>query len=342
MHDRSNKNGLSTQFSSASFLLFCYAILIGITCFLLVFILIDECHKYHTPYDYISSIIPAVNLNFAQDALTVNHATIPDPDTEHDFIDLQPTVDIWLHQTPISDISLYIYDLDHERVAASYHPDQILGVASIYKLFFAYASYQQIDSAGLNGNQIFITTTDYRAGDYTLYECLDLIIRESYNGCADPIHDSLIHQQRVESLITDLKLKNTLEHGLYSTAYDITMLLRHIWQHPNLSEDSWNRLADSMLNQPITKIDDDTIYNWRQGFPAGFSASAQVYNKVGWDWNGHLWTTYADTGFLVFPEQNRHYAFAIITSGITNPDAAPLTQLGQMIETVVTQQDTED
>lgn len=105
------------------------------------------------------------------------------------------------------------------------------------------------------------------------------MIRESYNGCADPMRANSIFDARAEAIVDELELKNTSNLGLYSTAADLTKLLELYYYHPDLSESSWNKIADSMLNQPPTKISEDTTYDWRQGLPARFSTKRKSMIK---------------------------------------------------------------
>lgn len=248
-----------------------------------------------------------------------------------EFIDLQPTIDAWLKDTSVQ-VGLMIYDLDNNKVAAEYNPNQIFNVASIYKLFFTYVGYQQLELGEIDANEYYLTTSDYRAGNYNFGECLDLMIRESYNGCADHMRDDTNMAQNVKELTSELGLENTSELGLYSTAADLTKLLIRYWGHPDLSSQAWEKIADSMLNQPATEIAPGIIYNWRQGLPSGFNAT-QVYDKVGWEWNGTSWNTYADAAFLV--TANRHYSAVVLTSGLTDPETKPLCKLGEQIETAI-------
>lgn len=254
------------------------------------------------------------------------------PVTASEFIDLQSTVDDWL-KTTNRQIGLMIYDLDHGRTAASFQPNKIFNIASIYKLFFVYDGYRQITLGLQDPNDIYITTSDYRADDYTFSECLDLMIRESYNGCADPMRSNSNSFKRVEKLIAELGLKNTEEAGLYSTAADVTELLKLYWQHPDLSDATWQAIADSMLNQPPTTVAPETTYDWRQGLPAGFSKTTKVYDKVGWNWNGHRWDTYADAAIVEFPQQNRHYIVVVITEDLDSEKT--ITNLATRLEAVI-------
>ena len=239
------------------------------------------------------------------------------------FIDLQPTIDSWLSSINAK-VGLMIYDLDHDQVAAEHNSTTMMESASVYKLFFAYDGYTQIDRGQDNGEAYYTTT--YDKGDLSLYSCLDLIIRESYNGCADPLRQEAGRFARAEELAQRLGLSATSSAGLYSSAADLTKLMQLFWEHPDLSSDSWERIQDSMLNQPIT------TYDWRQGLPSGFN-QALVYDKVGWSYTGSYWSIYNDVAFVVFPEIGRHYIVVVLTSGLSTYQ--PLVDLGNRIETTV-------
>lgn len=253
------------------------------------------------------------------------------------IIDFQSLIDQWVADTVISsriDVGVVIYDLDHQTTVGAYQADTVFNAASIYKLFYAYDGYREISANRDSANSYFITTAD--KGDLTLGDCLDLIMRESYNGCAEPLRNDSSRTARVEALISELDLTNTTGAGLYSTANDLAALLKLYWEHPDLTADQWLKLQDSMLNQPPTPsvYNYDAIDDWRQGLPAGFT-TAEVYNKVGWAWNGSCWSVYDDAAIVVFPEQNRHYIVVALTEGLAGPIPTPLVQLGQLIETTV-------
>lgn len=259
-----------------------------------------------------------------------NETSIPSdaPPQKPAFIDLQPTVDTWLSTLPNqSQVGLMIYDLDYNQIAASYHPNEVFNSASIYKLLFAYDGYHQIDQGLDNATTVFTYANDnFHSGALTLGDCLDLILRESYNTCADPLRSDPSRFARAEALTTELGLQNTSSAGLYSSAADLTKILQRYYTHPDLSETSWLKIQDSMLNQPAT------TYNWRQGLPSGFNV-AQVYDKVGWNWTGSYWDPYNDAAIVEFPEQDRHYIVVVMTRFL--PSFAPLVELGQSIESTV-------
>ncbi len=240
-----------------------------------------------------------------------------------EFINLQPVVDQWLATAP-GNVGLMIYDLDNDQVAAASNAERIFNTASVYKLFFAYDGYREIDAGRDVGTAVLVQTPD--KGELTVSTCLDLIIRESYNGCADPLRADPERFARAEALATELQLAHTSSAGLYSTAADLTALMKLYWQHPDLSAESWSAIQDSMLNQPAT------TYNWRQGLPSGFNV-AEVYNKVGWNYTGSYWSIYNDVAFLVFPEQNRHYIMVVLTENF--PTYAPIINLGTIVENAI-------
>ncbi len=281
---------------------------------------------------------PAQPINPPDAPLDEDTANPPEVPITPEFIDLQPTVDNWLASTN-RQVGLLIYDLDNERPAATYNQDQIFNVASIYKLFFVYNGYAAISSDPTLADQTYITTYDYRAGTYTFAECLNLMVRESYNGCADPMRSNTESFTKASDLARQLNLSSQAisSAGLYASAADLTALLKLYWQHPNFSEELWSKFTDSMLNQPPTQISADTIYDWRRGLPAGFSNQTKVYDKVGWAWNGSNWSVYADAGFLEFPTENRHYSFVVLTKNFN--DAKTISNLGSQLEATILSSD---
>lgn len=256
-------------------------------------------------------------------AETIIEVTPQEP-AKPEFINLQPTVDEWLAGVD-GNVGLMVYDLDHNQVAAEYNANEIFNSASIYKLFFVYDGWRQIEAGNDDEAEVFVTTSD--KGALTLESCLDLMIRESYNGCADPMRADTERFARAEALATELGLQNTSSAGLYSSAADLVELLKFYWQHSDLSSETWAKIQDAMLNQP------PTTYNWRQGLPSGFSDAALVYDKVGWNYNGSRWTIYDDAAIVEFPEQNRHYIIVVMTENFRTPE--PLVRLGQMLESTI-------
>lgn len=286
-------------------------------------------HRSLQSDDHTTTIFPDQPDDTSDQSTAASDSDAADQPTTPALIDFQPLLDQWVADTRGSsqiDLGVMIYDLDHQTVVGSYQPDTVFNSASIYKLFYAYDGYREIAAGRDSADAYFITTAD--KGDLTLGACLDLIIRESYNGCADPLRSDPDRTARVEALISDLGLTNTTNAGLYSSARDLTRLLQLYWEHPNLTANQWTTIQDSLLNQP------PTAYDWRQGLPAGFT-TAEVYNKVGWAWNGSYWSVYNDAAIVVFPEQQRHYLIVVLTEGISSAVPTPIIQLGQVIEAAV-------
>lgn len=266
-----------------------------------------------------------------------NEPTPPDANeiTEAKFIDLQPTIDTWVKTLNRDErAGVMIYDLTNSRTAASYHADEVFDVASVYKLLFTYDGYRQIALGADDPNSFYTRTED--KGNLTLSKCLDLMIRESYNGCADKMLSDQYRASRVNDLIRSVGMTNTSNHGLTSTAADLTKLLRTYWRHTDLNQDLWGQITDSMLNQPPSHNENGELYNWRQGLPAGFGKNVNVYNKVGWEWNGSRWNIYADAAIVDFTEFKHYYTVVVLTSNLSSYNK--ITRLGQMIEdTVITE-----
>ncbi len=261
------------------------------------------------------------------DYQSTNVDTKPDNPTsnvnpEPAFLNLQSVVDDWL-KTVNGEAGIMIYDLDHSHIAAEYNANKTFYAASLYKLFFVYDGYSQIEKGSENPDEFFVFS--YDKGNLTYAACLDLMIRESYNPCADPMRADPAKYARVETFIHQYNLSGTTEAGLQTTATDMVELLKIYYRHTDLSDTSWQAILDSMLNQP------PTTYDWRQGLPSGFT-TAKVYDKVGWYAQDNRWTTYNDVAIIDFTEDNRHYAIAILTSNINPEDIA---RFGKALEASV-------
>lgn len=233
-------------------------------------------------------------------------------------IDLQGTVNQWISSVGNNNAGVYIFDLDNNAEVGSHNGNRKFFTGSIYKLFFVYEAYLRISQGIVDGDEYF-------ADGKTRLECLDLMIRESYNPCADQLRKEMADE--IDDIISDkFKISDTESGGLYASAKAIGDMLKIYYNHTELSEDLWIKIADSMLNQPTT------TYNWRQGLPSGFTV-ARVYNKVGWNSeDGIKWTNYNDAAMVEFPEQKRHYIVVVLTTNTSNTKVA---ELGRLIEEAV-------
>ena len=271
-------------------------------------------------------------------------AVEPEPEiTTPEKIDLQLTVDQWLVTQASKDNSgIVIFDIDNNEVVARHNEDKKIYIASIYKMFVAYEGYYRIDRGLWNGEDTYAIGKDIDGNQFTKSKCLDYMIRYSYSPCAETMWSEIGHD-KLQSIYNEKGFLNTNISGIESTPSDLVKLYKLFYRHTDLSEESWEKIQDSMLNQEAPKTASSAYtQNWRQGFPSGFS-TAKVYNKVGWLGDGGgTWNYYADAAFVNFPETvdrdtgakrpERHYIMIVLTQK-TNP--ANLVQLGRKIEETI-------
>lgn len=267
----------------------------------------------------------------------------PEPEPKNpELIDLQKTVDAWVKtQKNARNSGIIIYDIDNDEVVAKHNENQKFRIESIYKMFVALEGYYRIDSGKWKGDDTYRIAKDFNNKTYTRYLCLDHMIRYSYSICAEVMWNEIGHGN-LQTIYNNKGYKNTSIQGLTSTPSDLMKLYQEYWEHEDLSEDSWKKIKDSMLNQKANTKNTTYNRNWRQGLPSGFS-TAKVYNKVGWLGDGRgNWTYYDDAAFLVFPEKaenkdgekvlERHYIMIALTN-YTSPKQ--LVELGKRVESAV-------
>ncbi|MBP5648071.1 serine hydrolase [Candidatus Saccharibacteria bacterium] len=235
----------------------------------------------------------------------------PEPEPEEpkitlpNKIDFQPMVDEWV-QAVGGNRSVLIYDLEREEIAANYNGDEKYSTASLYKLFVVYEGYRRIQNGEWSGNDAAGST------GYTILKCLDLAIRESHSPCAETLWAKIGHTELDEIIKKDFKIENSDISHLISNPADIMKILKIFYLHKDIkNENLIISMKDSFLNQPTT------TYNWRQGLPSGFN-KANVYNKVGWDYNpdGRYWNIYHDAAIVEFPDENRHFIVVVMTNRV--------------------------
>lgn len=259
-----------------------------------------------TFYDgsYQTKVMPTKNAESFLYRLLQSRPASPEPYISKSSL-LQSAVDNWVNTHKKDDLAVSIYDLDQNILLASHNADKNLFIASIYKLFVAYEGYRLAEKNN-NFDQPFL-------GKLTYADCLDKMIRSSDSPCAETMAN-MIGQQRLNQLIvSEFNLKNSTLY--YSNTKDLTALMKLYYLHPDLSANSWHKIQDSMLNQPIVNKK-----NWRRGLPSGFSDQVKVYNKVGWHSDdGVNWKFYHDAAIVYFPKQNRHLSVVVLTEN-THPD----------------------
>lgn len=236
-----------------------------------------------------------------------------------EFIDLQSVVDRWAKTQRFSEAGIEIYDLDYHRTAASYRAAAPMSPRSLYKLFYVYDGYAEIDAGRDDPNRIYLN-------NWTLEYCLNIMISQSNNPCAEKmLEGDPPRLARVGQLIQRLGLSSTQPDGLMTSAHDISTLLQYYYAHPEWSAGSWQKFRRSALQQGAT---------FRKGLPRGFTAAA-VYNKTGYGY-GVTGNVYNDAALVEFPLGDgrvRHYVMVAMTR---NPASyAILTELGAQIERAI-------
>ena len=228
----------------------------------------------------------------------------PEPELPAE-IDFQTTVDNWANAVG-GDKGVIIYDLDLDKVAGTYNADTKFQTASIYKLFVVYEGYRRVQNGIWDGSEIAGWTRN------TILKCLDLAIRESNSPCAETLWNKIGHEELNAIVQTDFGITTVTASSLMATSTEIMLMMKKFYEHPDITDEILvAQMKDSFLNQPVT------TYNWRQGLPSGFSERVNVYNKVGWNWNGSYWTIYDDAAILDFVTEERHFIAVVMTSGIS-------------------------
>ena len=243
-------------------------------------------------------------------------------------IDLNPIITNWLG-TFSRDVkkSVMVYDLDKDEVVGNFEENTEFETASVYKLFVAYEGYKRVD----NGQW---SSSDESFGGMTTLECLDKMVRESHSGCAENLLSKIGEDDLDAILRTNYGLEQTSVSGLKTTAADMVKFLKIINTHKEISNESFARLSDSMLNQPAIELDEcNGPCDFRSGLPAGFSKDVKVFNKVGWAWNGAFWTVYDDVAILECPKSGRRFAMVVLTSGLQEQNV--ISRLGEMTEEAI-------
>ena len=275
---------------------------------------------------------------------TSTAASAPEEETPKtpEKLDLQLVVDQWLDtQTSTANSEIMIYDLDNNEVVARHNEDKKMYIASIYKMFVVYEGYYRVDHNIWTASDSVGLGNNYDGKPMTYGNCLDYAIRYSYSPCAENLWAKIGHDN-LQAIYNEKGYTGTDIQGITSTPSDLVKLYQQYYKHSDLSEESWEKIQDSMLNQTAPSNAFSAMQqDWRKGLPAGFT-TAKVYDKVGWwgDGNGN-WYYYADAAFLNFPETKnndgetvpeRNY-IAIVLTAKTKP--AELVKLGRNIESYI-------
>lgn len=256
-----------------------------------------------------------------EDGVTEESAYVSPETTEvkPEKIDFQTVVNEWVRSVS-GNKSVMIYDLDRDELVGSYNSKENYGTASLYKLFVVYEGYRRLESGEWQADEPAGST------GYTVLECLDLAIRESYSPCAETLWAEIGHDELDKIIKTDFGIANSDISVLTSNPEDIMKMMKLFYEHSDINDEVLvANMKDSFLNQPKTE------YNWRQGLPSGFSDTVNVYNKVGWEFNenGNYWNIYHDAAIVEFPEKDRHFIVVAMTNKVPYQQ---IRKLGSMVE----------
>lgn len=158
------------------------------------------------------------------------------------------------------DFAISVRKLGDSGVHASgdkqYHP------ASTYKLFVAYSVLKRVDSGGMSLGQA-------TSGGQTLAQCLDNMIVNSDNACAEWFGQAIGWSTLTNEARAIGASNTTLSRPFVSTANDMALFLQKLESNQlGLTEPSRARLLDAMKRQVF-----------RKGIPAG--VGVPVADKVG-------------------------------------------------------------
>jgi hypothetical protein len=232
-------------------------------------------------------------------------------------IDFQSTIGNWVSSVGGSK-GVIAYDLKTNEIIGEYNADKKYATASLFKLFVVYVGYLKVQSGEWDRNDIVGST------GRTVLDSLDLAIRESNSECAESLWSMIGRDELDEIVHNQFNLPDVYVGSFEATPREIMSIMRRFYQHPGITDAYLiERIKDSFLNQP------STIYNWRQGLPSGFSDSVDVYNKVGWEFNGRSWDIYDDTAILDFKNIDRQFIVVVMTNDV---DFKQITRFGTEIE----------
>lgn len=261
--------------------------------------------------------------NTEVDEVSGSGPTIEPEKLEVAKIDFQPVIDNWV--TSIGgNKSVVIYDVERDEVVGEYNANESYNTASLYKLFVVYEGYRRVESHEWDG------TAKAGSTGYTILECLDLSIRQSYSPCAETLWGMIGRAELDDIIAKDFGIIDSDISSLVSNPMDVLSIMKIFYEHNEIKDETIvSQIKDSFLKQPVAA----NGYNWRQGLPSGFTV-ANVYNKVGWDYNpdGAYWNVYHDAAVVEYPELNRHFVVVVMTNKVP---FQKIRQLGSEIEKLI-------
>lgn len=230
--------------------------------------------------------------NQQRDAEPVYMDTVAVKEPHQAIPNLQPVIDEWASSIQ-GQAGVIVYDLKNQVCIGSKNSDALFFSASIYKLFVAYEGYLAFQ----NG---LLSPSEKCHANHTQSMCMDAMIRSSESACAQKIL-AKIGTINVSEKMVSYGMSNTSVKGLTTTAHDVMIFLKRLYESGELTSEHRITFFDSMKNQPD---------RFRSGLPQGFK-DAVVYNKVGWnelkEWHDAAIITLAN---------GHSYVIVVLTKGV--------------------------
>lgn len=152
---------------------------------------------------------------------------------------VRAAVDEWTSQNS-GEYSVVVTDLATGTELASHRPDEAYFAASIYKLYVAYLGYLDIQNGENKLEDPFL-------GDWNRQECLDKMIRESHSPCAEKLWAEQGKEKSTERL-KKYGLTGTSMLGLTTTAYDVNIILKRLYDKKELNQTHTDLYLESLKN----------------------------------------------------------------------------------------------
>lgn len=186
------------------------------------------------------------------------------------------------------DYGVVVTDLATGQELGAFKVDREYFAASLYKIYVAYLGYIDIQNGKHSLEQPFL-------GSWSRKDCLDKMIRESHSPCAEKLWAEQGKTRSTERL-KDLGLLHTNMEGLTTTAQDIDIILRRLYERKDLNDAHTELFLKSMK---------ENIY--RDVLPVALP-ELEVMDKVGF----RELVEYHDVGIVTLPN-GRQVAVTLLT-----------------------------
>lgn len=226
-------------------------------------------------------------------------------------IDLQPVIDSWVGNQP-ADFHIEVYDFQASKIIGSSQPESVLFAASLYKIYVAYLALEDFQTGAQDPDDILIS-------GQTKKECVDKMIRSSDSPCGEAMMAE-IGQNTLNKRAEDMGMTGTYFNGIRTTARDCSLILQHILNKRDLTEENTAFLLDAMLTQDA---------KYKRGLATG-APEATWNTKVGWNEDAN----YHDIGIMTMPD-GRKFIVAILSQG--QGSSAPIADFSSTIYSALTQ-----